>query len=218
MTDSSDRQSSDLYDGPPRPSKQNDSGKSTGSEAHRTAESQAVRILQTRSDRESFTRRGSFTQRVFPTQGVLLGLDYGTKRVGVAVSTREQTIASPLENYTRQRKQHDGRHLTRLAEEYQAVGLVVGLPVHMSGEESQKSAEARVFGDWLSEVSGLPVCFWDERFTTATAELYLQQVDFTKKKRKARLDKLAAQIMLQAFLDSDDRNAKPQAVIQDEQA
>ncbi len=158
--------------------------------------------------------RAAATPATFPTQGVLLGLDFGTKRIGVAVSTPEQTIACPLENYTRQRKQHDGRHLTRLAEEYQAVGLVVGLPVHMSGEESQKSAEARAFGNWLSEVTGLPVCFWDERFTTATAELYLHQVEFTKKQRQARLDKLAAQVMLQAFLNSEDRNAKPQPVIQ----
>lgn len=144
-----------------------------------------------------------------PARGTLLGLDYGTKRVGVAVSTPEQSIASPLENYTRRNEAEDAAFLQRLAAEYQAVGLVVGLPVHMSGDEGGKAREARAFGEWAAQVCGLPVVFWDERYSSATAELYLQQAEFSRKKQKQRLDKVAAQVMLQAFLDSDDRQRAP---------
>ena len=144
-----------------------------------------------------------------PTQGTLLGLDYGTKRIGVAISTPDQTIASPLENYTRRNDAEDAAVLQRLAGEYQAVGVVVGLPVHMSGDEGGKAREARAFGEWAGRVVGLPVVFWDERYSSAMAELYLQQSDLSAKKRQARLDKVAAQVMLQSFLDSDDRQRAP---------
>ena len=148
-------------------------------------------------------------ERTFPVQGRLLGLDYGTKRVGIAVSTTEQNIASPLENYTRQREEQDGLHYSKLVMEYSIVGLVVGLPVHLSGEESEKSREAREFGNWVATVTGLPVCFWDERFTSVMAEEHLMFAELSKKKRKNRLDKLASQIMLQSFLDAEDREQIP---------
>ncbi|MCH7989158.1 MAG: Holliday junction resolvase RuvX [Planctomycetes bacterium] len=148
-------------------------------------------------------------EQTFPVQGRLLGLDYGTKRVGIAVSTYEQNIASPLENFTRQSEEHDGLHYSKLVKEYTIVGLVVGLPIHLSGEESQKSREAREFGSWIANVTGLPVCFWDERFTSAMAEEHLMAAELSKKKRKNRLDKLASQIMLQSFLDAIDREQIP---------
>lgn len=146
-----------------------------------------------------------------PRQGRLLGLDYGTKRLGIAVSDPDQKIAGAVENYNRQNPQVDAKHLRKVAEEYEAVGLVVGLPVHMSGDEGGKAREAREFGNWISEATGLPVCWWDERYSSAIAEMYLLQGDLSKKKRKARLDKLAAQIMLQSFLDADDRSRKPES-------
>ena len=144
-----------------------------------------------------------------PTRGTLLGLDYGTKRIGVAVSTPDQTIASPLENYTRRNELEDAAFLKRLATEYQAVGLVVGLPVHMSGDEGTHAKEARAFGEWAGQVCGLPGVYWDERYSSAMAELYLQQAEVSPKKRKQRLDKVAAQVMLHTFLDSDDRGRAP---------
>ena len=144
-----------------------------------------------------------------PTRGTLLGLDYGTKRIGVAVSTPDQTIASPLENYTRRNETEDSAFLRKIAIEYQAVGLVVGLPVHMSGDEGTKAREARAFGEWAGFACGLPVVFWDERYSSAMAELYLQQAEVSLKKKKQRLDKVAAQVMLQTFLDTDDRAAAP---------
>ena len=79
---------------------------------------------------------------------------------------------------------------------------MVGLPVHLDGRESQKSAEARAFGDWLNVVTNVPVEFFDERFTTVEAEHLLGAADLTSKQRKSRRDQLAAQIMLTAYLES----------------
>lgn len=137
-----------------------------------------------------------------PSFGVLLGIDYGTKRVGVAVSDRDQRFSSPLHNLDRQGTLTDTRFFKRLADEYRPVGMVIGLPIHLSGDESQKSREARSYADWLASVTGLPFAFQDERFTSFQAERLLLEADLTKKKRKARIDKLAAQILLQTFLDA----------------
>ncbi|QDT92013.1 Holliday junction resolvase RuvX [Gimesia algae] len=145
----------------------------------------------------------------FPPEGRLLGLDYGTKRVGIAISTFEQNIASPLDNYHRQNLQQDQKHLSKIITEYQCKGLVVGLPVHMSGDEGQKAKEARQFGNWVSQFAEIPVSYWDERYSSATAEEFLANLNMSRNKRKAYLDKLAAQIILQAFLDSPNRNQIP---------
>lgn len=152
---------------------------------------------------------GDAAQQPFPNRGRLMGLDFGTRRIGVAVSDPEQSIASPLDNYTRRNTRQDADYLRRLVDEYRVVGLVVGLPVHMSGEEGEKAREARRFGQWAAQVTGRPVRFWDERHTTALAEDYLRTAELSRKKRQARLDKLAAQIMLQSYLDAEDRDRPP---------
>ena len=139
----------------------------------------------------------------FPKQGRLLGLDYGTVRVGIAVTTPEQTIASPLETYSRRSPALDAQHFRTVAEEIHGVGIVVGLPMHTGGEEGQKAREARTFGNWVAQQTRLPLMFWDERFTTALAEEHLRDANVRPKKRRALLDKLAAQIMLQSFLDAN---------------
>ncbi|WP_437205897.1 Holliday junction resolvase RuvX [Planctomicrobium sp. SH664] len=139
----------------------------------------------------------------FPRFGTLLGIDYGTKRIGLAISTPDQTIASPLEIYTVRNPQLDTRYFRELFENYRAKGLVVGLPIHISGESSQKSREAQAFGNWLATLSGLPVAYWDERYTSAAAEDYLLNAELSSKQRKRRVDMVAAQIFLQAFLDRD---------------
>jgi len=152
---------------------------------------------------------GSCDESGLPAYGALLGLDYGTKRVGIAVSTPEQTIASPLEVYGRWNEEADAAHLSELVADYRVVGLVVGLPVHMSGDEGEKAKEARLFGRWAGKVTGLPVQFWDERFTTVMANDCLKEAHLSRNQRKARLDKVAAQIMLQSFLDTNDRTQTP---------
>jgi putative Holliday junction resolvase len=92
--------------------------------------------------------------------------------------------------------------LQNVAREYRVVGLVVGLPLHMGGEEGQKAREARRFGAWAASATTLPLMFWDERLTSALAEEYLISAQMSRKKRKTRIDKVAAQIMLQSYLES----------------
>ena len=144
-----------------------------------------------------------------PRQGRLLGLDYGTKRLGVALSNSEQTIATPLETYVRRDETQDARHLVQVVEEYRVAGLVVGLPVHMSGDEGEKAREARAFGRWAAEITKLPVAFADERYTSAMADEHLRAAHLGPKKRQTLRDMLAAQIVLQAFLDGGRRGEPP---------
>ena len=134
--------------------------------------------------------------------GRIAGIDFGTVRIGIAVADLSMGIASPYENYTRRSEPLDADYFRQLAREERLVRFVVGLPVHVDGSESQKSREAREFGDWLTEQTGLPVEYFDERYTSAEAESLLGEAGLTKKQRKAKLDQLAAQIMLTAYLQS----------------
>ncbi|MGE3314305.1 MAG: Holliday junction resolvase RuvX [Planctomycetaceae bacterium] len=143
-------------------------------------------------------------------EGRLPGLDYGTKRLGIAISDMDQTLAGSLETHIRCGPQGDARRLQQIVKENLVVGIVVGLPVHMSGDEGGKAKEARAFGEWVAEVTQLPLQYCDERFTTATAEARLMQADLSKKKFKQKLDKVAAQVLLQSFLDAKDRTLPPQ--------
>lgn len=145
----------------------------------------------------------------FPERGRLLGLDYGTRRVGLALSNVEQTIATPVETYTRRDEKQDARYLQRKVAEFSVAGLVVGLPVHMSGDEGAKAREARAFGTWVASVTNLPVAFCDERYSTAQADEYLREAPLSPKQRKSRRDMLAAQVLLQSFLEGDRRNPTP---------
>jgi len=145
---------------------------------------------------------GADSSLTVPQSGVLLGIDYGTRRVGVAVSDRDQRFSSPLHNHERHGLQVDERFFRKVVEEYRPVGLVVGLPIHLSGDESEKSREARKFATWLGTITGLPYTFQDERFTSFQAEKLLLAAELSKKKRKERMDKLSAQILLQTFLDA----------------
>ena len=134
--------------------------------------------------------------------GRLLGVDYGTVRVGLAVSDPDRKIAFPLTPYTRRGRDADAAWFREIVVKESVSGLVVGLPVHTTGREGQKAVEARAFGGWLAEVTGLPVFFYDERFTTVLAESALWEAGLTHKKRKARRDRVAAQMLLQAYLDA----------------
>jgi putative Holliday junction resolvase len=145
-----------------------------------------------------------------PAHGRLLGIDFGTKRLGFAVCDLNQTQSAPVDNYTRGDLLQDARKLKQLIEDYRIVGVVVGLPVHMSGGESGKSQESRAFGNWVRNTTGLHVAFWDERYSSAIAEEYLLSAELTKKRRDKRRDMLAAHILLQNFLKARDRTAEPE--------
>lgn len=138
--------------------------------------------------------------------GRIAGIDFGTVRIGIATADLEVGIASPYETYTRRSPQLDTDYFRKLAKEERLLRFVVGLPVYTNGNESQKSLETRKFGEWLRQITNLPVDYFDERYTSIEAEEILNQANFTKKRRKARIDQLAAQIMLTAYLESGARD------------
>ena len=137
-----------------------------------------------------------------PRFGRLLGIDYGDKRIGFAISTPEQTISSAIENYTRRTSALDLQQIRRWCEEYVVKGIVIGLPIHMNGNESQKSAHCRRFAAWLYEHLKLPLALHDERCTTAVVMDQLIELDLSRKQRKKKLDMLAAQVLLESYLNS----------------
>ena len=131
----------------------------------------------------------------------ILGFDFGTRRVGAAVSDPGRTMAFPLEVYELRGPEPDARHYRELVLENEIERIVVGLPLHTSGREGELASRARKFGDWLARVTARPVVYFDERYTTVEAERSLLDAGLTRQKRKAIRDKLAAQIMLQSYLD-----------------
>lgn len=147
-----------------------------------------------------------------PTEGRLGGVDFGTVRIGVAISDPGQSISSPLKTYHRRTLELDAKFFFQLAKDERLVGWVVGLPVHMSGEASQKSKEAIEFGRWLQEQTGVLVAWIDERYTTAMAREILNATGLSGKKRKAQLDKLAAQILLSAYLERPRETGGPESL------
>ena len=136
------------------------------------------------------------------TPSRLLGVDFGSVRVGLAVSDPDRKLAFPLEVRERQGRAADGAFFRAVVAREEVAGLVVGLPVHLDGREGVKAVESRAFGAWLAEQTGLPVVFYDERFTTVQAESALWNAGLTHKRRKERRDKVAAQMLLQAYLDA----------------
>ncbi len=137
--------------------------------------------------------------------GRVAGIDFGSVRIGIAITDPERKIASPHLNYTRRGPEQDAQRFRQLAADEGVVLFVVGLPLHLDGRESEKSLEARQFGRWLAEATGVPVEFFDERFTSVEAEQALLAADLTRKRRKKRIDMLAAQIMLSGYLESQER-------------
>ena len=135
-------------------------------------------------------------------KGRLLAFDYGTVRVGLAISDHDRRMASPLENYTRVGVEADGDYFRQLAKREQAVGLVVGLPIHMDKTETRESDAARLYAKWLTELTGLPVAMWDERLSSFGADDLMAGSGLTHRQKKQRRDKLAAMLILQAYLDA----------------
>ena len=140
-----------------------------------------------------------------PGKGRVVGVDFGTVRIGLAISDPERKIASPWENYTRRKESLDALHFSQLAKEERISLFVVGLPLYPSGDESPKSAEARNFGAWLEQTTGVPVVFHDERLSSKLADDLLASMSLSPQKRKARRDKLAAYVILASWLEKQDK-------------
>jgi putative Holliday junction resolvase len=144
--------------------------------------------------------------------GRIAGIDFGTVRMGIAITDAQRLIASPLESYTRAGPEADARRFRQLVAEHQIVRFVVGLPVHMSGQESSKSREARQFGKWLAGCTGVPVDFFDERYTTIDADAMMVEAGLGPEQRRQRRDMVAAQVLLTAYLEAAHDSASPQAL------
>lgn len=134
--------------------------------------------------------------------GKKIGLDVGDVRIGIAVSDMLGMIANARESYTRKGLENDLRYFTDLAKAENADAFVLGLPKNMDGTEGERVEVTREFGDKLHEFSGLPVVYMDERLSTVAAERMLIQADVRREKRKKVIDKVAACIILQNYLDS----------------
>ncbi len=136
-----------------------------------------------------------------PASGSLVGLDLGTKTIGVAVSDPARMVASPLETIMRKKFTPDAHRLLDLAASRRTVGVVLGLPVNMDGTEGPRCQSTRAFARSLSGLTDLPIGFWDERLSTSAVEKMLISFDTSRKRRDEVVDKLAAAYILQGALD-----------------
>ncbi len=132
--------------------------------------------------------------------GRILGLDPGERRIGVARSDATGTIASPVEFIDVKATDHEQR-ITDLCTEWEISAIVVGLPLSLDGTEGPAATKSREFGTQLENVTGLPVVYHDERFTTVTAEQALLEGGVKRRSRTTKRDQIAAALMLQGFLD-----------------
>jgi putative Holliday junction resolvase len=132
--------------------------------------------------------------------GRLLGIDVGGKRIGVAVSDDLGLVASPVAMVPRGPR--SGREIRDHATRLGVVGVVVGLPVGMSGREGPQAAEVREFIASVASELDVPVTYWDERLTTSIAEKTLIASGARRDKRKSQVDAMAAAVILQGYLDS----------------
>jgi len=132
-----------------------------------------------------------------------LGLDIGSKRIGVAVSDELGLTAQPVLTLTRKRNPRDDmRSLARLCRRFGCAGIVAGNPLHLSGEPSPQAAKTQAFAEELAQLAGLPLYLWDERLTTREAHAMLYAAGKTRQEHKPLVDQVAAVLILQSFLDA----------------
>lgn len=136
-----------------------------------------------------------------PRDTALMGLDFGEKTIGVAVSDRRRSVASPLETVRRRKFTTDAARLLELAAARGIGGIVLGLPLNMDGTEGPRCQSTRAFARNLSGLTDLPIGFWDERLSTVAAERALLEADTSRARRAEVIDHVAAGVILQGALD-----------------
>ena len=129
-----------------------------------------------------------------------MGLDVGGKRIGVAISDETWLIATPLQYVARQR--NDRGHLEQLVRQWDVGHLVVGLPTGLSGREGPQAAAVRAYADATAAALGLPLEYWDERFTSTIAEQTLVALGTRREARREQIDAVSAAVILQDYLDA----------------
>ena len=134
--------------------------------------------------------------------GRLAGVDYGRRRIGISICDAERMIASPLlVHKTTGDRQSDAVFFMKLVEKEEIVGFVVGLPIHSDGRNSEMSSEVEKFANWLSGITKRPIVFQDERHTSQEASGLLRPARLTRGRKKERHDAVAAQVILNAWLE-----------------
>jgi putative Holliday junction resolvase len=137
-----------------------------------------------------------------PRFGRILALDVGKRRIGLAISDALGITAQGLPTFARTRIREDLSRLTELMREREVTLLLIGKPLHMSGQNSRQSEYTVEFAERLRQKSGLPIVYWDERLTTVEAERVLRAGGATLEQRKKAVDRLAAVLLLESYLDS----------------
>ena len=138
-----------------------------------------------------------------PPGTCLMGLDLGSKTIGLAIADAAAIIASPIETIKRQKFSNDAQNLIKIINERRIGGLVFGLPVRMDGTEGSRCQSTRQFATNFLEWREIGIAFWDERLSTLAVEKFLiNEVDMTRKRRGEVIDKMAAAYILQGALDS----------------
>jgi len=133
----------------------------------------------------------------------ILGIDYGDRHVGLALSDALQLTAQPLDTYHLQARDENNRDYFRALVRHQSIGrIVIGLPLRMDGTPGSRVEKTRVFAAWMEKTTGLPVEFWDERLTTQQAMRSVQEQKIKIKDKRAAVNQIAAVIILQGYLES----------------
>ena len=138
---------------------------------------------------------------LLPFRGALVGLDLGTKTIGVAASDPDRRLATGVETVARKNFARDAERIFALATERRAVGFVLGLPINMDGSEGPRAQSTRAFARNFAKLTELPIGLWDERLSTAAVERALIAADASRKQRAAVIDAHAAAYILQGALD-----------------
>ncbi|MFV2035734.1 MAG: Holliday junction resolvase RuvX [Halocynthiibacter sp.] len=136
-----------------------------------------------------------------PAERAIAGFDLGEKTIGVAVSDRGRSVATPLETIRRRKFSLDAARLLEIVDARALAGLVLGLPRNMDGSEGPRCQSTRAFARNLSQLTDLPIAFWDERLSTVAAEKALLEADTSRKRRAEVIDHVAAGYILQGVLD-----------------
>jgi putative Holliday junction resolvase len=136
-----------------------------------------------------------------PPMRAVAGLDLGDKTIGVAVSDRMLSIASPLQTIRRKKFGVDAAALLEILDAREICGIILGLPRNMDGSEGPRCQSTRAFARNLSRLTDLPIGFWDERLSTVAAERALLEADTSRRKRAEVIDHVAAGVILQGALD-----------------
>lgn len=132
----------------------------------------------------------------------ILGIDYGDKNIGLAVSDELSITAHPLKSYKAKNKNEDMKFFKDLIKKYHTTKIVIGLPLRMNGSEGSRVEKTKKFASWLKKSLDIPIIYWDERLTTKQASQIMREKGLSNKKKKEQVDQISAVLILSSYLES----------------